>query len=195
MPRTKAKGLPPAWDRLYAIGAPQAGYITLAQAVAAGYSSPLVEYHVNSGRLERVGRGIFRLVHFPPTDNEDLVIRWLWSGQQGTFSHETALSLHGLSDALPSKMHMAVPQAWRKRRLRIPQGVMLHFADVAKEEVTWIGPVPLTKPLRTVADVMAHGNPELAGQAVSQAVKKGLFTRRELRDAVARRKAIGESHR
>ncbi len=187
--------MPPAWDRLYAIGAPQAGYITLAQAVAAGYSSPLVEYHVNSGRLERVGRGIFRLVHFPPTDNEDLVIRWLWSGQQGTFSHETALSLHGLSDALPSKMHMAVPQAWRKRRLRIPQGVMLHFADVAKEEVTWIGPVPLTKPLRTVADVMAHGNPELAGQAVSQAVKKGLFTRRELRDAVARRKAIGESHR
>ena len=131
MPRTKARGPHPTWDRLYEIAAPQGGYLTLAQAAAAGYSSRLVEYHVKSGRMERVARGIFRLVHFPPTDNEDLVVFWLWSEQKGVFSHETALALHELSDALPAKIHMTLPDGWRRRRLRVPRGLILHYGDVA----------------------------------------------------------------
>ena len=76
--------------------------MTNKQAAEAGYSLPLLQFYVQTGRLERVQRGILRLVHYPPGDNEDLVPLWLWSEQKGAFSHETALMLHDLSDALPS---------------------------------------------------------------------------------------------
>ncbi len=42
-------------------------------------------------------RGVYRLVHFPVGDHEDLTAVWLWSEREGVFSHETALALHDLS--------------------------------------------------------------------------------------------------
>ena len=195
MPATRAKGRVPVWDRLYETAAPQAGYLTLAQAAAAGYSSPLVEHHIKAKRLERVGRGIFRLVHFPPSDNEDLVRLWLWSGQKGVFSHETALNLHQLSDALPAKTHMTVPEAWQRRRLRVPRGLLLHCHDVDKDEVGWHGPVPVTSPLRTVVDMTLEGNPALAEQAAKQAFVRHIFSRGDLRRAIAERKRVSGAGR
>lgn len=190
----KRPGQPgPRWDRLYESAAPQAGYLTLAQATAAGYSSPLVEHHVKAGRLERVGRGIFRLVQFPPSDNEDLVRLWLWSGKKGVFSHETALMLHQLSDAMPAKTHMTVPEAWQQRRLRVPRGLVLHYHDVREPDSAWHGPVPVTSPLRTVVDVTLEGNPELAEQAARQAVRRLTFPREQLRRAIAERKRIAKA--
>jgi predicted transcriptional regulator of viral defense system len=188
VPRTKVTRRP-AWDRLYETAAPQSGYLTLTQAAAAGYSSPLVEHHVKARRLQRAGRGIFRLVHFPPGDDEDLVVLWLWSGQKGVLSHETALALHQLSDALPAKTHMTVPELWRRRRLRLPRGLVLHYRDLDKKETEWHGPVPITAPLATVADVTVDGDPALAEQAAAQAVKRRLFSREALRRELARRKA------
>lgn len=190
MPRTRPTGERPDRDRLYGVAAPQAGYFTLGQAVEAGYSSPLVEYHVRTGRLERVGRGIFRLAHFPPSDNEDLVVAWLWSRRTGVFSHVTALALHQLSDALPAKSDMTVPGEWRMRRLRIPAGLVVHYADVARPDITWNGPVPLTNPLRTVVDVLLDDDLALGEQAAAQAVKRRLFSRQQLRAVLAARKTI-----
>lgn len=195
MPRRALKGSRPDWGRLYGAAAPQAGYLTLAQTAEAGYSSPLVEHHVKTGRLERVARGIFRLTHFPPSDNEDLVVFWLWSARKGVFSHDTALALHELSDALPAKVHLTVPTDWRRRRLRVPRGLILHHGDIDSAEITWKGPVPVTAPLRTVVDVTADGDPGLAAQAAAQSIKRRMFSRQDLRREVARRAASGETER
>ena len=82
----------PDWNALYEMAAAQDGYFTTRQAAAAGYSRPLLARHLTSGRIVRVRRGIYRVVHYPPSDHEDLVVVWLWSGQAGVFSHETALA-------------------------------------------------------------------------------------------------------
>ena len=68
---------------LYEQASSQAGYFTTKQARAAGYSSQLLQFYLRERRVERWSRGIFRLVHFPPTDREDLVPIWLWSEQKG----------------------------------------------------------------------------------------------------------------
>ncbi len=116
-----------------------------------------------------------------------LVPLWLWSERKGVFSHETALMLHDLSDALPSKRHMTVPSAWSKRRLRLPKGLVLHFADQPKAAITWLGPVPLTTPLRTVVDcASADVADDLVRQAVQQGVRRGLFERAEVNAALRR---------
>jgi predicted transcriptional regulator of viral defense system len=187
MPRPSVSGAHPAWNRLYESAAAQAGYVTQEQAVEAGYSPQLVRYYVQNGRLERVGRGLLRLVHFPPSDHEDLVVLWLWSGQAGVFSHETALVLHDLSDALPANRHMTVPLTWAKRRLRLPRGLSLHFADLPKRARSWVGAVPVTTPLRTVLDCEAADVARnFVRQAVEQGVRRGLFDRTEVNAGLAR---------
>jgi predicted transcriptional regulator of viral defense system len=177
----------PSWDRIYEIAAAQAGYLTRAQAHAAGYSDPLLHHYVGRRRLERTARGLFRLVQFPVSEDEDYVIAWLWSRQEGTFSHETALRLHQLSDVLPSEKHLTMPTSWRRRRVNVPDGIVLHYADLHVGDVAWHGPVRVTSPLRTLLDCEdAAVSPELLEQARRQAVERGLIVASDLRRALAR---------
>ena len=91
------------------------------------------------------------------------------------------------SHALPAKRHMTVPSAWSERRLRLPKGLVLHFADVPKAALTWLGPVPVTTPLRTVADcASADVADDLVRQAVQQGARRGLFDRAEVNAALRR---------
>ncbi len=171
----------PDWDHLFEIAAAQDGLFTTQQAAKAGYSPQLLAHHLGSGRMVRVRRRVYRLVHFPAGEHEDLTVVWLWSEQEGVFSHETALALHDLSDALPAAVHLTLPETWKKRRLRVPDGVVLHYGDVAEEERRWFGPVPATAPLRTLNDCAAdHLPPDLLRAAALDALDRRLVARDEL---------------
>ena len=128
-------------------------------------------------------RGIYRLVHFPAGEHEDLIAAWLWSDQAGVISHHTALALHDLSDALPSKVHLTLPQAWRRRRLRVPPGVVIHHANVPLDDLAWFGAAPTTNPRRTLNDCAREAlAPDLLRHAAQQAIRRGLVARAELCD-------------
>ncbi len=168
-------------DRLYEIAVAQAGCFTTRQAAEAGYSRPLLDHHVRGERFHRLRRGIYRLVHFPSGEDEDLVVAWLWSDRQVVASHGTALALHGLSDALPARIHLTVPASWARRRLTVPSGYVLHFADVPDAARAWAGAVPVTTPLGTVLDCRGGAvSPNLVAQAIRQGLARGLFGRDDL---------------
>jgi predicted transcriptional regulator of viral defense system len=172
----------PNWNALYDLAAAQEGLFTTRQAASAGYSPPLLAHHQKAGRITRIRRGVYRLVHYPPGDHEDLVAAWLWSESQGVISHQTALSLQGLSDALPPRIHLTLPLAWRTRRFRVPKGLLLHFSDVPAEDRSWIESVPVTATRRTLNDCAAAGfSPELLRQAAKQALTRGLVVPTELK--------------
>jgi predicted transcriptional regulator of viral defense system len=171
----------PTWDQLYETAASQDGLFTTAQAAAAGYSPELLIHHCHAGRLRRVRRGIYRLTHYPAGEHEDLVTVWLWSERLGVFSHQTALFLHELSDVLPARVHITLPASSCRRRLRVPTGVVLHHSDVDDPDRDWVGAVPVTAPLRTLADcAAARLSPDLLEQAVRNAMSRGLVTTGEL---------------
>jgi predicted transcriptional regulator of viral defense system len=171
----------PSWDLLFETAAAQEGYFTTQQAAHAGYSSQLLHKHVRAGRVVRARRGIYRLVHFPAGEHEDLVTLWLWSDSAGVLSHQTALALHGLSDLLPVRAHLTLPSSWHDRRLRIPDDVVVHFANVAPGDRRWFGPIPATGARRSLADCARDGlAPELLRQAAEEALSRGLVTRSEL---------------
>lgn len=173
----------PSWDHLFEIASAQEGYFTTRQAAEAGYSSQLLLKHLRAGRVARTQRGIYRLVHYPVGEHEDLVTAWLWSERAGVISHQTALALHGLSDALPAQLHLTLPAVWRKRRFRVPAGVVLHHADVSSEDRTWFGAVPTTSAQRSLNDCAREGiSPDLLRQAARQAVRRGLVARTEIGD-------------
>jgi predicted transcriptional regulator of viral defense system len=182
----------PDWDRLYEIAAAQEGLFTAHQAAEAGYSPQLLVHHVSRGRALRVRRGIYRLVHFPAGEHEALVSAWLWSERAGVFSHQTALALHRLSDAMPTQLHLTVPSEWRRRRFRLPEGLILHHADLSKRDRTWFGPVPVTSVKRTLNDCARDGlSPELLRQATRQALQRGAVVRGDLGDVKAALKPFG----
>jgi predicted transcriptional regulator of viral defense system len=186
------KATKPDWDRLFEVASGQEGYFTTQQAAEAGYSSQLVLKHLRAGRVVRERRGIYRLVHFPAGEHEELVTAWLWSERAGVVSHQTALALHGLSDALPAHVHLTLPSKWRNRRFRIPHGIKLHHADVPPNERAWFGAVPTTKPSRTLIDcAREHISPDLLRQAVLQAIQRGLVTKAETREVKDILKPLG----
>jgi predicted transcriptional regulator of viral defense system len=171
----------PEWDRLFETAGAQDGYFTTRQAADAGYSTQLLLKHIRAGRVARMRRGIYRLVHFPAGEHEELVIVWLWSGHAGVISHQTALALHELSDVLPAHVHLTLPSAWCRRRFRVPAGVVLHYADVPPGDRTWFGAVPTTNPRRSLNDCAREGlSPELLRHAAQQALHRGLVTKTEL---------------
>jgi len=171
----------PDWDRLFEFAAAQDGLFTTSQAAESGYSPQLLAHHLSAGRMLRVRRGIYRLVHFPAGDHEDLTTIWLWSEQVGVFSHQTALALHDLSDILPSLLHLTLPESERNRRLRIPDGIVLYYSDIPTNEQQWFGPVPITAPLRTLEDCARENlPPELLRGGALDALHRGLVTRPEL---------------
>jgi predicted transcriptional regulator of viral defense system len=190
MPRRRPER--PDWTRLYETAAGQEGLFSTGQAAEAGYSPQLLVHHVSAKSLMRLRRGIYRLVHFPAGEHEDLVAAWLWSEEKGVVSHQTALALHGLSDTLPAQLHLTVPAAWQRRRLRVPRGIVLHFADVPRQDRAWFGAAPTTGPRRTLEDCARDGlSPELLRQAAKQALERGLVRRSELAEVRRALKPFG----
>ncbi len=166
---------------LQAFAAVQSGYFTARQAAESGYSLPLLARYQRRGEVVRIRRGIYRLCYYPNQDHEELVIIWLWAEQQGIFSHTTALELHGLSDLMATKVHLTLPQAWQRRRLRLPPDVVRHHADHAASTRCWFGPIPATPAAATLNDCAQQAlAPDMMRQATQQALSRGMIESHEI---------------
>ncbi|MCP4602752.1 MAG: hypothetical protein GY847_19925 [Proteobacteria bacterium] len=186
----------PDWDRLYEIAAAQEGHFTTAQAAEAGYSPQLLAKYLKSDRITRVRRGVYRLIHFPAGEHEEFVVIWLWAERVGVFSHETALALHGLSDVMPAKVYLTLPSFWKRRRLRVPEGVVLHFTDIEDADRTWFGAVPVTTVTRTLGDCAdARVAPDFVRDAFEEAADRGLVDRNSLPNVASYLKQFFSSSR
>ena len=168
---------------LYQIADAQGGYFTAAQALQAGYAYSQQHFHVGRGNWLRIDRGIFRLRDYPPGEREDL-IRWsLWSRNQkgipqAVVSHDTALTVHELSDLMPARVHLTVPPGFRKR---VPSGCVLYKRSLAPSDAEVRPGYRVTTPLRTLLDVADSPlSQEHLVAALRDALERGLVRRRQL---------------
>lgn len=167
----------PDWEKLQESALAQDGHFSLRQALDAGFSAQLITYHVQAGNFERVLRGVFRLHPYPHGEHDELVAIGLWAGDDARFSHETVLALHQLSDALPARVHVTVPASWRRRRIKAPKLVVLHYRDASPKEIDWYGALRITTVHVTIQDCIdGHVDPILVRQAIAQARQRGLIT-------------------
>ncbi len=173
--------------KLYKIAEEQQGYFTTQQAVACGYIDQNHRHHVFSGAWVRMHRGIYRLARFPSFPDEQYVLWSLWSSgrsyePQGVFSHQTALSIHELSDLMPSKLHMTVPSSFR-RNTAIPKVLVLHRSALQKSDVETRQGYRVVRPLRAITDLLndATESRDHLCQAMQQGLERGLITQTELR--------------
>lgn len=167
-------------DALYELAERQAGYFTAAQAGTAGVSWRALSGRVTRGDLDRVRYGIYRLRRFPHHPHEDVVAACLWAGPDSAASHNTALVIHGLSDAMPAAIHVTVPRAFRGRQA----GVVVHRAPLDPSDREIRDSVPVTTLGRTLVDVAASGDPAVVRQAIDEAITRGRLSRRQVRKLV-----------
>jgi predicted transcriptional regulator of viral defense system len=172
--------------RLYDIAQSQQGFFTTKQAIRSGFAEKTHSYHVNAGNWIREHRGIYRLADFPTPERPDLMLWYLWSQNRqevpdGIYSHETALSLHELSDIMPSKLHMTVPRDFRRNSM-IPEILILHRAHIDKSDVQEMYGVRVTRPMRTIIDLLQSRQVDRSQLklAVNEAIRRGLIGNREI---------------
>jgi len=174
----------PNHNQLYEIAENQAGYFTAQQAHSAGFSRERISYYIATDRFSRVQRGIYRLIQFPDSPNEDLFVAWLKVGPDAVISHDSALYLYGLSDVLPSEIHVIMPRTGSRRR----KGVRLHTNRLQPDEVTRREGLPVTSAARTIIDVATSGiAEEQVRMAVYEAIQQGVFGKDELLSMASRR--------
>lgn len=140
------------------------------------------------GRLERVGRGAYRVQVLLRGEHDDLAEAVAWSLGRGVVSHESALVLQGLSDVNPSRVHLTVP---RDNHPRTAGGELyrLHRRVLSAIDVTESDGIPATTVPRTIRDCLSDGSdPYQLRLAIDRAEAEGLLWRTmadELRGEVA----------
>jgi len=180
---------------LHDIAIGQHGYFTWSQARACSYSSALISHHATTGGFERIRRGVYRFADIPRFERESELTVWLAAGRDDSvLSHETALELLGLSDVVPSGIHLTVPRS--RRGYRGGPDVHVHTTSRplrSDERTTWRG-LSLTSPARTIVDAADTGTqPEQIAKAVRAAVERAMTTpERLLRQADERSARISE---
>ncbi len=174
-------------QRLYKIAEAQQGFFTTRQAITAGCAENIHTYHVRHGNWIRESRGIYRLANFPLSEESELVLWSLWSRNrqdipQGIYSHETALSIHDLSDLMPPKLHLTVPLNFR-RNSQIPEVLILHRTNLKEDSIETRQGFRVTTPLRTIIDLLDEGTVtgDIIQQTLQEAMERGLITRNTIK--------------
>lgn len=129
-----------SWQNLLERAAESHGYFTTADAAEEGISWRALTGRLKGGHIDRLERGLYRLPHWPADPNDELYALQALA-PFGTFSHETALNLLGLSDIIPSTIHFTIPES---SRLGSRPGIRLHRSrhsadrDRALRDGLWI---------------------------------------------------------
>lgn len=109
------------------------GVLRTAQALRLGVH-PFVLYAMrDSGDLEQVSRGVYRLAGAPPLGDPDLVIV-ATRVPKGVICLISALSFHELTTQIPHEVHLALPRGAEEPRLEHPPLRTYRFDERAFRE-------------------------------------------------------------
>ncbi len=162
------------------------GVFTSAAARSLGLSSSTLAYHARAGTIERLGHGVYRFANAPSSPDEGLIAAAAALGSDAVVSHESALKLYGVSDVAPSRLHFTIPRDRRYVQSPAPD-VELHTTTrrFATRDIVQQDGFRATSLARSIVDAArAHTAPEQIVMAVSEGLRRGLITRRDLQRAM-----------
>lgn len=162
--------------RLVPVADEHGGLLAAEEAKRAGVSNRMLLHYVSTGDLERVERGVYRMVWFPPHRFLDVIAACLRISGDAVASGETAAAVWGIGDAMPALITICTSKQWRSA---IP-GVRVRTCRLADDERSVHDAVPVTTLARTLADIAAV-DPGRGTALVEDAGRAGLLSEREWR--------------
>jgi hypothetical protein len=178
--------------RIAKIAEDQWGLVTRRQAERAGVSPATLQRLASESVLERVVQGVYHLTGAPTPDHVALRATWLqlapdvlaWerTPDEGVVSHRSAAVVYGLGH-LPADRHEFTLPA--RRQSRRPD-VRLHHRQVADGEWVSLRGLPVTRPSRIAADLLAdREDPEAVAHIVADAIRGAYDNPGTFADALA----------
>jgi hypothetical protein len=187
----------PAHGGLFQVASAHDGYFTLEEAQKAGFSARLISYHCRTGRFYRVAEGVYRFRDYPEPYS-DIMVAWLLMQRRAgraIISHETALSLHQLSDLVPRAIDITIDrQSGHLSDGGSLPGVRIHTTKTWPEpnSITTLAGVESTDVKRTLVDCIIWGTESgMVRQAIQEATRQGLVSTGQLRAEALGRDKIG----
>jgi predicted transcriptional regulator of viral defense system len=165
------------------------GQLRMSEALRLGMSRYMLYKMRDRGVIERVSRGIYRLVDLPPIGDPDLVTVAL-RVPGGVVCLISALAFHGLTTQIPHEVSIAIPRDSRPPKLEHPPVRIYRFgteAYAAGIEVHLLDEVPIRiySPEKTLADAFKFRN-RIGMDVVQEALRSYRARRRPDFDAVLR---------
>jgi len=157
------------------------------QMEAAGLTRDRLRALLRSGKVERIGRGLYRLADAEPTENYSLAMACA-RVPTSVVCLLSALRVHGIGTQAPADVWLAIPHKARAPRLAELRLRLVRFSgpawtfgvkDTAFEGV----PARITTPARTIADCFRFERlvgPEVAMEALNDGLRQRLVTVAEL---------------
>lgn len=113
----------------------------------------------------------------------------MWSRDQrgnikAVVSHESALDFHDLGEAMPAKLHMTVPNNFRKQA---PEACVLHYNDLPTGDIESHEGFLVTTPLRTLKDV-AEG--DLSSEYLAKALHEFIESRNRSKEGTRTKRTL-----
>jgi len=120
-------------DKAIAVFKKHGGILRTAQAMRAGIHPATLYSMRDSGALEEISRGVYRLAGSQPLSNPDLVI--VAARTPGAvICLISALSFHDLTPQIPHEVHLALPRGAEEPRLDYPPVRTYRFSGRAFSE-------------------------------------------------------------
>ncbi len=102
------------FDDIYEIAADNYGLVTTAQAEEVGATRSELARWTKLGKLDRRGRGLYRILQWVPTEYDRYAEAVALVGEGAFLAGDAVLSMHGLALVNPAKITVATPNRIRK---------------------------------------------------------------------------------
>ena len=111
-----------AYEQIWPVAEDHYGIITSAEAKEMGISKQRMVAMEKSGRLERIGRGVYQVKHHVPGANDVYAAAVAVAGEGAYLRSASVLFMLGLTPANPSVMYVGTPKRIRRA---MPKGFRL----------------------------------------------------------------------
>lgn len=150
------------WRKAEAIFKQHGGMLRTSQAIAYGVHPQTLYDLRDSGRLQKISRGLYRLADLPELGNPDLAIV---AGRipQAVICLISALAFHDITTQIPHQVYIAVPRGTKQPRLDFPPIRVFRFSSSTYQAGTELHRVDgvtlqVYNVAKTVADCFKYRN-------------------------------------
>lgn len=159
--------------QLRALAERQHAVVTQAQAFELGATEKLLRHECEAGRMERVGRLVYRFAGAPTTERQRLLVAQLAAGPETVVSHRSAAALLGIPGFSFSPIELTAP---RGDRPRVPGARVRQSAVLLEHHVRIADAIPVTSYARTLFDLCGSVHQLRAERALDNCLTRRIVT-------------------
>ena len=159
----------------------QHGVVARRQLLALGFTPDGIKHRLNTGRLHRVGHGVYSVGRSELSREGRWMAAVLACGKGAFLTHMSAGALYGICEERPGRIEVGVPRPHG----RSPDGLRLRRRpSVPSQDVGALHGIPVTSPVCTMIDLATEQGPKYLLRSINEADKLEVVNVESLRSAL-----------